>query len=834
MRLLQPKFSGGDKAESLFTIAHVNDLLDELAATSEYSHDSICNKYSIPRRQKIDIIRELFRPLPPLEAAFMTHIILKDLQPILYPLPEAICSVSLLDYNTKSVKMLSKEHAIQLWDPSRYMQNLLRVKSSLDETATAFELPNYLRPLARPKIGSMIPLPKSVKGTGCRKALFHFQQSAMIWAETKYDGERAQIHVDILHDGSPKITIFSKSKRDSTDDRFGVHGIVLEALGFPTGGSSSRRSSRSHSCAVKIKKNIVLDAEMVAWSGDKIDEFWRINGLVNQTEFWRIDGLVNQTGTGARSKRRLRNTCNDSDSEDEEFNLSLLTDEPQSRHLALVFFDILVLDNQSLIFKPYAERRRLLETYIQPIYSRAMFSERHMIDMSEPDPSERLRRIFAEHLGNNQEGLVLKADESEYNDWCLPWVKLKADYIDGYGDCVDLMIAAAGWSRNRARELRVKPNVYTTFWVGAITNMKDIRARPNTKPHVLLFFTVSYGLNRQQLEDFNFRIRNSANIPYSAGTTRDHQDLPFTFSISPHLAGHKPQIIICIPSLVELLCAGFSKDRNSKHYEPRFPRITKIHGKQERPWTECMDITELNKIALQCIGKDRPSKDIDDWANTLWGKPTSPTVSQKRHAKVQDIEETLANLEGNLQHPKESAKRRKLGHVTNVPQIAVPNVAAKPQHEAKNTRQQFGHSDVNQYLNQHPSSAVVVDDPRMKTFPGVRAASRSAAAQSIGMAVSCFMRSYGNRNCESCLRWKKEVAKERRVHSLESLLVGCGVGGGLVSINQGHVFVHASDAAALESTVNKVREKGNDIKSQVLVFRCDTDRLVEEDASFVF
>ena len=31
--------------------------------------------------------------------------------------------------------------------------------------------------------------------------------------------------------------------------------------------------------------------------------------------------------------------------------------------------------------------------------------------------------------------------------------QLKADYIPGYGDCVDLVLLGAGWDKERAREL---------------------------------------------------------------------------------------------------------------------------------------------------------------------------------------------------------------------------------------------------------------------------------------------------------------------------------------------------------------------------------------------
>jgi len=89
------------------------------------------------------------------------------------------------------------------------------------------------------------------------------RESVSVWAETKYDGERAQIHVQISN-GNPKITIFSKSGKDSTMDRLGVHGIISEALGLGSSAADARP------CSAKIKKNVVLDAEMIAWDKDRI------------------------------------------------------------------------------------------------------------------------------------------------------------------------------------------------------------------------------------------------------------------------------------------------------------------------------------------------------------------------------------------------------------------------------------------------------------------------------------------------------------------------------------------------------------------------------------
>lgn len=93
------------------------------------------------------------------------------------------------------------------------------------------------------------------------------RSSQEIWAETKYDGERAQIHVEILADGRSRIAIFSKSKRDSTLDRHGIHDLIREALCLP----KDRRVGLANCSSSQVRSNVILDAEMVAWHDGEID-----------------------------------------------------------------------------------------------------------------------------------------------------------------------------------------------------------------------------------------------------------------------------------------------------------------------------------------------------------------------------------------------------------------------------------------------------------------------------------------------------------------------------------------------------------------------------------
>ncbi len=99
-----------------------------------------------------------------------------------------------------------------------------------------------------------------------------------------------------------------------------------------------------------------------------------------------------------------------------------------------------------------------------------MLSDRVPIPMHNAEEAEaKFRQVYAESIGDYQEGVVLKADDSGYNRVGRPWVKLKRDYIrgkpphssctpsysplEGLGDTVDLVLLGAGWGKDRGRTL---------------------------------------------------------------------------------------------------------------------------------------------------------------------------------------------------------------------------------------------------------------------------------------------------------------------------------------------------------------------------------------------
>jgi DNA ligase-4 len=122
--------------------------------------------------------------------------------------------------------------------------------------------------------------------------------------------------------------------------------------------------------------------------------------------------------------------------------------------LGLVFFDIIYLNSEPLHAQPYSRRREILEDLICQEPGKTILADRYPIKMTAEKPELCLQRIFSEHIADHQEGLVLKAEDSRYNDYRKPWVKLKKDYIPGFGDTLDLVILGANWEKVRGRSLR--------------------------------------------------------------------------------------------------------------------------------------------------------------------------------------------------------------------------------------------------------------------------------------------------------------------------------------------------------------------------------------------
>ncbi|CAK9780671.1 unnamed protein product [Cutaneotrichosporon oleaginosum] len=390
-----------DTTRSLISITEVDSLLDELAAYSPYSQLS---QTPVAPQSPSTILRRLYREagLSPRAMAVLTQVILRDLRPLLSPLPPMRArhpTLLLRVPASAGPAQLGLHDAMWVWDPA--MARLFRDgKGCMEWCAAAAEAMRAGELFATgPVVGVNVQIPKCSKGRSVRDALKGFidNRSSTVWAETKYDGYRMQIHVK----ANPKveITIFSKSKRKSTLDRKHTHALIFAALGLPVQDAAHPLLLARLPQRVQTLSSVILEAEVVPCNEGQ-REGGRGPGI---EEFWRLQAA------GVNS----------------EMTPSLPSGH---RHLCLAFFDILHLDGESLLNSPYCERRRLLESVVFPIEGFSFIASRFEIPvhLGASHAEEILQRAFQRCCDSRDEGLVLKAEESVYIDKRFRWVKLKA------------------------------------------------------------------------------------------------------------------------------------------------------------------------------------------------------------------------------------------------------------------------------------------------------------------------------------------------------------------------------------------------------------------------
>lgn len=211
-------------------------------------------------------------------------------------------------------------------------------------------------------------------------------------AEEKYDGERIQVHKD-----GDWIKAFSRRLEDITAQ----YPDIIEAV---------KKS-------VTVDK-IVLDGEIVAYAelekdGNRIEKFYPFQRLMQRRRKYEIE--------------KYREKC----------------------PVAVFFFDILYLNGESLLKKPYPERRALLEMHV------AVQGIVHLARRTITENIEEIEDFFNETVEKGLEGIVVKSMSSnsvyEAGKRSWFWFKWKQEYSEGMRETFDLVVVGSYYGRGRRR-----------------------------------------------------------------------------------------------------------------------------------------------------------------------------------------------------------------------------------------------------------------------------------------------------------------------------------------------------------------------------------------------
>ncbi|KAM0278556.1 hypothetical protein ACHAQH_005124 [Verticillium albo-atrum] len=331
------------------------------------------------------------------------------------------------------------------------------------------------------------------------------------------DGEYCQIHID-LSKGSRNIQIFSKSGKDSTQDRIGVHQAIRDSLGL-------------NGPMPKISRGCILEGELLVYNGKE--------GKI--LPFHKIRKYVSRSGVFLGAQR------------DSPPNLD--------EHLMMVYFDVLLIDDESLL------------------------------GTRQTDRFDRLRGVFAESITHREEGLVLKPDEPYFDfrktrrSFAGCPIKLKKEYIGNFGDVGDFAVVGARYDPVKAKEYRIPGLKWTHFYYGCLTNKDDVR-RHQVKPSFMVVDSVE--VNATILETIRI-YGNLMEVPFDENTFLD-------LRIPVRIANDKgPTVVFKEPLVFDIRCFSFEKPGNTGFWVPRFPQVSKVHF--DRMFMNTMTLAELQAAA---------------------------------------------------------------------------------------------------------------------------------------------------------------------------------------------------------------------------------------------
>ena len=376
--------------------------------------------------------------------------------------------------------------------------------------------------------------------------------------------EYCEIHVDLAN-STDVLKIYSKNGKDATADRVAAHGAIRDAL----------RIGRPD-CA--FKQRCIALGEMVVWS----DREHKI------MPFSKIRKHVSRSGSfmGAYQDSLLH----------------------AWEHLMVVFFDVLVLDDEPVLRHGLQKRRSLLRRVIKVTVGRSMRSEWSLLDFKTGDGIMDFKQAFARTVANHQEGLILKPLHAPYfplagdqgRRHAQFFIKVKQDLLADMGgqrDLGDFAVIGASFDAQVAPRTDVRPLRWTHFHLGCCTNKPAVERR-GAKPMFKIVAVICFDkcISKPDLAYLNTQ-------GYLRQTPLHPSGAPAPFDVSPSLSSARPMTTaFAAPFVVEVLGAGFQQAPNEAFAMLRHPRVKKIHS--DRTWQDAATLDDLAALASETGAPD--------------------------------------------------------------------------------------------------------------------------------------------------------------------------------------------------------------------------------------
>lgn len=283
----------------------------------------------------------------------------------------------------------------------------------------------------------------------------------------------------------------------------------------------------------------------------------------------------------------------------------------------IMYYDIMLIDDDPVVHRPHKKRRQLLERLVTPIKGRADIVWQKHVRFDRPTGPEKLKKALALAFVQRWEGLVMKPSDEPYFNLGKPvqsrfpsrWIKLKKDCIKGLGDTADFAVVGAGYNVTEAEKYEGMNIRWTHFHIGCLRNKAAV-LHANAKPQFFVFDQIKDCITRADM-----KMLTENGCLRAMGTefpeTREVFDIELARGLTPM------SVVFRKPFVFDVAGSGFDKSPSRDIFTLRFPRLMKVH--LNRDWRETVDVDELQHMATEArtVPTGDLSDDIANWIEKL-------------------------------------------------------------------------------------------------------------------------------------------------------------------------------------------------------------------------
>ncbi|KAF2069812.1 hypothetical protein CYY_008872 [Polysphondylium violaceum] len=493
------------------SMADINLSLDQLNSTFD-------------RKEKVRILKRILRFSTAQEQKWYVRIILKDLKTGL---------------SEKSVLNFYHPDAMSHFNISSNLRTVCENLKPLIGTNQTGAANSGGRSIYDIEIKLFQPLKPMLANRQPINSVFSIMEGGQVVVETKYDGERIQIHRD-----GDTIKYFSRNSNDSTY----IYGNMFNSV--------------VKECVIPEK--CIIDGELLVWDSiaQKFEDFGKLKTLALGGNGDSGDPLGANFG----------------------------------KQLCFIAFDVIYVKDQSVMELPLSQRYFLLKRCVNQKAKSFEISE-HKPCSSTAD----LVNYLDVAIMNRDEGIMVKNLNTCYvpGERKDKWIKIKPEYIDGVGDDLDLVIIGGYYGSGVGR----RGGTISHFLLGVPfipddIDFEDFNQNQSSTNNIQFFSfcKVGAGYTDQELQGLQkllephwreYKTSNAPKLIQLAEPFKERPDVWIDPKVSVVLQIKAAQIV---PS-----------EKYRVGYTLRFPRVVKI--RDDKSWGDALDFDGAIVMAQEFEGR---------------------------------------------------------------------------------------------------------------------------------------------------------------------------------------------------------------------------------------